>query len=88
MSGDTKYAERAVYKVMINAPIEKVWSALVKTDTVLPFFFGGVCDTPGLTPGAPIAMRTKDGKFTSVVGEVLEFEPPHRLCPHIQIHQL
>jgi uncharacterized protein YndB with AHSA1/START domain len=72
-------AERAFYKVTIAAPIETVWNILVKTDEVLPFFFGAICRTPGsLEPGAPIAMETRDGKFRSVVGEVLEFSPPHR----------
>ena len=71
--------EKAVYKVMINAPIETVWNTLVKTDEVLPFFFGAVCRTPdGLKEGAPMAMRTKDDKFASVVGKVLEFSPPTR----------
>lgn len=76
---DPSDQETAVYKVAIKASIETVWNALVKTDDVLPFFFGAVCRTPaGLTPGAPMAMQTKDGKFTSVVGKVLEFSPPHR----------
>ncbi|MGD2133341.1 MAG: SRPBCC domain-containing protein [Maricaulaceae bacterium] len=71
--------ETAIYRVMINAPIETVWSTLVKTDEVLPFFFGAVCRTrDGLRTGAPMAMRTKDDKFTSVVGKVLEFDPPRR----------
>ncbi len=69
-------ADRAIYRVTIDAPIETVWNTLVQTDEVLPFFFGAVCRTKGLKPGAPMAMQTKDGKYTSVVGEVLEFDPP------------
>ena len=68
-----------IFKVMIDAPIETVWSELVKTDEVLPFFFGSVCkSTGGLTVGAPFAMETPNGKYRSVVGKVLEFSPPHR----------
>jgi len=68
-----------IYKVTISAPIEKVWSELVKTDEVLPFFFGSVCKTTGeMKIGSPIAMQTKNGKYRSVVGTVLEFSPPHR----------
>jgi len=71
--------DKAIYKVIINAPIETVWAELVKTDEVLPFFFGSVCKTTGqLEIGAPIAMQTKNGKYRSVVGEVLEFSPPFR----------
>lgn len=70
---------KAIYKVIIDAPIETVWAELVKTDEVLPFFFGSVCRTTGeLTIGSPIAMETPNGKYRSVVGEVLEFSPPHR----------
>ncbi len=87
MAGDE--GEKAVYKVMIEAPIETVWNTLVKTDEVLPFFFGAVCKTPdGLKPGAPMAMRTKSGKFTSVVGKVLEFSPPHRYAHTMKFTQM
>ncbi|WP_299191394.1 SRPBCC domain-containing protein [uncultured Erythrobacter sp.] len=72
-------ADKAVYKVFIEAPIEAVWRGLVKTDEVLPFFFGSVCKTTGeLTVGAPIAMETTNGKYRSVVGKVIEFDPPNR----------
>ncbi len=73
----------AVFKVTIRAPIEKVWAELTRTDTLLPFFFNGVCKTgtqarSELGLNVPIAMQSKDGKYTSVVGEVVEFEPPYR----------
>lgn len=75
MSGDKKQ----VYKTIINAPIETVWNTLVKTDAVLPFFFGSVCETKdGLKPGRKMRMVTPDRKIAAVVGEVLEFSPPHR----------
>lgn len=74
MSGD-----KQVYKVVINAPIETVWNTLVKTDAVLPFFFGSVCETKdGLKPGRKMRMVTPDRKIAAVVGEVLEFSPPYR----------
>ena len=75
----TSADEKAVYKITINASIDKVWSELVKTDEVLPFFFGSVCKANGeLQVGSAIAMETKNGKYRSVVGTVLEFSPPHR----------
>ncbi len=64
--------EQAVFKVMIAAPIEQVWSRLTNTHDVLPFFFNSRIDTHGLKPGAPFRMRTKNGKYTGVIGEVLE----------------
>ena len=69
---------RQVFRVTIEAAIEDVWRELTKQDEVLPFFFGSVLHTTRLAPGAPIRMRSPDGKYTGVVGEVLEFEPPHR----------
>ena len=78
MSEQGKFSDKAIYKVLIDAPIETVWSVLVTTNSPLPFFFGSVCETPGLSPGAPIRMRSPNGKYTSVVGDVLEFDPPYR----------
>lgn len=74
------FSDKQIYKITIQASVETVWNTLVKTDEVLPFFFGAVCDTtsPELASGQPYAMRTPDGAFTSVVGKVLEFSPPHR----------
>ncbi len=71
-------AERQYFRVVIRAPIHKVWAELTRCDSVLPFFFNSRCATPGLAPGAPVRMLSKDGKYASVVGEVLEFDPPHR----------
>lgn len=72
--------DRQVYKVVIDAPIEVVWNTLVKTDEVLPFFFGAVCEAEGgtLSPGHRMRMVTPNRKYASVVGEVTEFSPPHR----------
>jgi uncharacterized protein YndB with AHSA1/START domain len=84
----THKAERQVYKVTINAPIETVWNALVKTDEVLPFFFGSVCQTAdGLKPGRKMRMVSPDKKFAAVVGEVLEFSPPHRYSHTMEFTQ-
>lgn len=71
-------ADRDYFRVVIRAPIHKVWAELTRTDSTLPFFFNSTCRSPGLALGAPIRMVTKDGKYTSVVGNVVEFEPPYR----------
>ncbi len=79
MTEQVKVADKAIYKVFIEAPIDTVWRELVKTDEVLPFFFGSLCRTTGeLSIGAPIAMETTNGKYRSVVGKVIEFDPPNR----------
>lgn len=67
-----------VSRVVIKAPIQDVWAALTREGEVLPFFFGSVMHTTGLKSGAQLRMRSPDGKFTGVVGEILECSPPHR----------
>lgn len=69
---------KQVFRVVINAPIEKVWATLTEKDKVLPFFFHSVLKTTTLAAGAPIRMRTPNGKYVAVVGDVLEFDPPRR----------
>ena len=75
---DENGVNRDYFRVLIRAPIHKVWAELTRTDSVLPFFFNGKCRTPGLAVGAPIRMVSKDDKYTSVAGDIVEFEPPYR----------
>lgn len=70
--------ERAVFKVFIRGSIDAVWREITKTDEVQPCMFNMRLHTPGLKPGAPVRMRTKNGKYTGVVGDVLEFDPPRK----------
>lgn len=72
--------DKQVYKVLIDAPIDVVWNTLVKTDEVLPFFFGAICEAESgkLAQGRGMRMVTPNRKYASVVGEVIEFSPPHR----------
>lgn len=72
-----KRLPKSIYKVVINAPIEKVWRELTKQDGLCAHFFNARIDTPGFAVNAPIRMRSGNGKHTSVVGEVLEWDPPH-----------
>lgn len=76
--GDATTDSKSVFRVHIRAPIHKVWAELTRTDSVLPFFFNGTCRSPGLAVGAPMRIVTRDGKYTSVAGEVIEFDPPYR----------
>ncbi len=69
---------KQIHRIVIHAAIQDVWDALTKEGEVLPFFFNSVLHTTTLAPGAPMRMRSKDGKYTGVVGEVLELVPPHR----------
>ncbi|MEM8489809.1 MAG: SRPBCC domain-containing protein [Pseudomonadota bacterium] len=85
---EEKRQNRQIHKVVIDAPIETVWNILVKTDEVLPFFFGSICETEkGLTPGSRIRMISPNKSNVAVVGEVLEFSPPHRYSHTLKFTQ-
>jgi uncharacterized protein YndB with AHSA1/START domain len=81
-------AERAVFKVFIRGSIEAVWHEITKTDEPQLCMFNMKLDTDGLRPGGQIRMRTASGKNTGVVGEVLEFRPPHRYVHTFRFTQL
>ena len=89
IEGNPDFGPPQMWKVTINAPIETVWNTLVKTDEVLPFLFGGVCQADGaLASGKSFRMVSRDGKFATVVGRVLEFTPPTRFSHTISFTQV
>jgi len=70
--------QKAVFKVFIQGAIQDVWREITKTDEPQQAFFNMQLHTDGLRRGGRMQMRSPNGKYTSVVGEVLEFDPPHR----------
>jgi uncharacterized protein YndB with AHSA1/START domain len=70
--------EKAVFRVHIRGPIQDVWREITKTDEPQGGLFNMKLHTNGLRPGGQIRMRSRSGKYTGVVGEVLEFNPPYR----------
>jgi len=70
--------ERAVFTIFIRGTIQAVWNEITKTDELQKAMFNMRLETDGLRPGGAVRMRTGNGKYTGVVGEVLEFDPPHR----------
>jgi hypothetical protein len=51
MDDKKKHAERAVYKVLIRAPIETIWSEPLKTESQRPFFWNSKWEWPALAAG-------------------------------------
>lgn len=80
MSGGD-YAQKQIYKVIIDAPIETVWSELIKTTSPRPFFWNSSWDTAAVKPGEAFRMLSADKRAVGVVGEFLEMDPP-RLLSH------
>ena len=70
--------KNAVFKVHIQGSIEDVWHEITKSGEAQGAMFNAWLHTPGLEVGAPIRMRSRSGKYTSVVGDVVEFDPPNR----------
>lgn len=69
--------DKAVFKIMIHGKIEDVWHEITKRDEVQKCMFNMRLDST-LEVGDKMFMRTVNGKYTGVVGEVLEFDPPNR----------
>lgn len=68
-----------VFRIVIDAPIERVWHELTKTGEAQGAIFNAWLHTRGgLVPGAAMQMRTGSGKHTIVIGEVVECMPPRR----------
>jgi uncharacterized protein YndB with AHSA1/START domain len=85
---EKKLADRAIYKVLIKAPIETVWSELIKTTSPRPFFWNSSWDARDMAPGNAYRMVSNGGKTVAVVGEILEMEPPHRLVHSFRLTAL
>ncbi len=72
-------APDAVFKIFIQADIQRVWRELTKTGEAQGAVFNAWLHTRGgLVPGAAMQMQTGTGKHVLVVGEVVACEPPHR----------
>ena len=68
----------AIFRIVIQADIQRVWRELTKTNEAQGAVFNAWLHTTGLVPGGHMQMRTGSGKHVLVVGEVLEVDPPHR----------
>ena len=85
---DAPKTETAVFKVFIRGTIDAVWHEITRTDAVQACMYNMALETDGLKPGGQIRMRSANGKYTGVVGEVLEFDPPHRYVHTFLMTQL
>jgi uncharacterized protein YndB with AHSA1/START domain len=74
---DNEKTPDAIFRTVIAADIQRVWRELTKTDEAQGAVFNAWLHTTGLVPGARMQMRTGTGKHVLVVGEIVEFDPPH-----------
>lgn len=75
---DVAKTEKAVFRVRIRGSIDDVWRELTKTDEVQKAMFNSRLHTTDLVAGAPLRMRSPDGRYTAVVGDILEVDRPRR----------
>jgi uncharacterized protein YndB with AHSA1/START domain len=69
----------AVFRILIQAPVERVWRELTKTGEGQGAVFNAHLHLKGPpAPGVAMQMRTGSGQHTMVVGEVRIWEPPYR----------
>jgi len=73
-----------MFRVTIDSTIDEVWREITRTDAPIPAFFNMRMDVGSLVAGSRLAMRSPDGKYTGVVGQILECEPPHRFAHTFQ----
>lgn len=67
-----------LFKIVIKADLHDVWAEITRTDAPIKCFFNSKMDVRTLAPGSKLAMRTPNGKYTGVVGEIIEFIPPRK----------
>ena len=77
---ETEGPTRAKFQIQIRGAIEEVWREITRTDAPIAAFFNSQMHVATLAPGSKMAMRSPDGRYTGVVGEILEFEPPRRFA--------
>lgn len=67
-----------MFRVKINGSVEEIWNEITRTDAPIAAFFNNRMHARAIEPGARLAMRSPDGKYTGVVGEILEVVPMKR----------
>lgn len=67
-----------MFQVFIQGSIEAVWNEITRTDVPIKAFFNNRMDCSRLAPGSKMAMRSPDGRYTGVVGEIRELIPHKR----------
>lgn len=66
-----------VFRIEIEAAIERVWDEITTTARMQPAMFNGHLVTD-LTPGSKMMYTKGNGKWCVIDGEVLEVDPPTR----------
>ena len=71
---------RQVFRIVIDGPQQAIFDELTRTDRPLPAIFNAQMHATKLARGGAMQMRTPSNRHVLVVGEVLEYDPPHRFA--------
>ena len=88
MNDDKRYVEKQFYRVVIEAPIETVWSELINTTSPRPFFWNGRWDTKEMAPGNRYRIASNNDTVVAVIGDIIEMDPPNKLVTSFQLTSL
>jgi len=81
MAGPTSSPnDRLISRIVIRGRIEDVWRELTKQGEPQAAIFNAWLHAQRLAHGAKLQMRTRDGRHTLVIGEILDFDPPRRFA--------
>ena len=62
----------SMFRVVVRGSLEDVWNEITRTDEPIAAFFNSRMHVAELHAGSKLAMRSPDGRYTAVVGEILE----------------
>ena len=68
----------SIFRILIQGSVSDVWNEITRTDAPIAAFFNNRMHVGELKAGSRLAMRTADGKWTGVVGEIIECVPMRR----------
>lgn len=72
------------FRITINGTIADVWQEITRTDRAMPCFFNMQMHVSGFHPGGKLRMRSVNGKYTGVVGDIIDWDPPRRFAHTFQ----
>jgi len=85
---EERYVEKQIYRVVIAAPIDAVWSELINQKSPRPFFWNGRWDTKHMSAGNRYRIASNNDTVVAVIGDILEMDPPYKLVTTFQLTSL
>jgi len=75
---DKSHGIEHVVSIDINAPVDRVWGEITRTEGVQRPLYNTILDSD-LKPGSPVKYLSPDRKRIFVIGRVIDIDPPNML---------